>query len=84
MITMSKLPPDAEAEQLYQQALNRIQEELGWSSGRAHEVLADLAAGHGVFLHDVAAAVVSIPSLKGGLQQALHHVAFDHRPLNLR
>jgi hypothetical protein len=84
MVTLSKLPLDVEAERLYQQALNRIQSELGWSSGQAHEVLSGMAAGHGVFLHDIAAVVISVPSLKGGLQHALGRIAFDHRPLNMR
>jgi len=84
MVTPSKLPLDVEAERLYQQALNRIQEELGWSSGQAHEVLSGMAAGHGVFLHDIAAVVVSVPSLKRGLPQALNRSVFDHRPLSMR
>lgn len=77
IITTAKT--DVEAQGLYQQALNRMQTELGWTLTQAHAVLAQLAAGHGVFLHDVAAAVLQAPSLTGGLAAALAQVVFQRR-----
>lgn len=77
IITTAKT--DIEAQSLYQRALSRMQTELGWTLTEAHAVLAQLAAGHGVFLHDVAAAVLHAPSLAGGPAAALAQVVFQRR-----
>jgi hypothetical protein len=79
---MSDVISELEAEQLYRQALSRIQDELGWSPGEAHRALAQIAAGHGVFLHDVALAVLSAPSLKLGMSAALRQVVLERRPFH--
>ena len=84
MITTPRVNPEQEAEQLYRRAVKRLETELGWSPGKAHTLLADVAAGYGVFLHDVAAAVVTVPSLKRSLRRTLRSAVFDRRPLNLR
>jgi ANTAR domain-containing protein len=68
-----------EAQHLYQRAISRIQADLGWTPPEAHAALAHLAAGHGVFLHDVAAAVLFAPSLANGLYAALKQVVFKRR-----
>jgi hypothetical protein len=77
IITTAKT--DSEARNLYQQAVSRMQSELGWTLDEAHTLLAHLAAGYGVFLHDVAAAVLCAPSLSGGPAAALHQVIFQRR-----
>jgi len=77
---MSDVISELEAEQLYRQALSRIQDELGWSPGEAHRALAQIAAGHGVFLHEAAMAVLSIPSLKPGMYTALRQVVVERQP----
>jgi len=84
MITTPRITPELEAEQLYQRALSRLQAELGWSTGKAYEALAGLAAGNGVFLPDVATAVLMAPSLKRGLHHALRRAVYDRRPLGVR
>ena len=70
---------DNEAQHLYQRAIGRLQSDLGWTLAEAHTTLAQLAAGYGVFLHDVAAAVLSAPSLAGGPAAALKQVVFQRR-----
>ena len=84
MITTPAITPDSESDKVYNNAIARLQEELGWTPGDAHRVLADIAAGYGVFLQDVAVMVLAAPSLKGGVPQALQGVTYDHRPLQLR
>jgi hypothetical protein len=84
MITAPRITPELEAEQLYRRALDRMQRELGWSMGEAHAALAELAAGNGVFLHDVALAVLEARTLKRGLQSAVRQTVFDRRPLGMR
>ena len=84
MITTPPIAPELEAEQLYHRALARLQNELGWSIGQAHTALAELAAGNGVFLHDVAFAVLEARTLKHGLPVAIRQAVFDRRPNSLR
>ena len=76
MPIISTVKSDLEAQQIYQRALSRIQADLGWTLPEAHAALAQLAAGHGVFLHDIAAAVLFAPSLADGLYMALRQVVF--------
>ena len=78
------LTAEHEIEQIYQQAVARLEKELGWTPQQAHSVIAELAAAYGVFLHDVARAVLAAPSVKQGLTRALRQVPFDRRPLELR
>jgi hypothetical protein len=77
---MSDVVSEREAEELYRRALSRIQDELGWSPGEAHRALAHIAAGHGVFLHEAATAVLSVPSLKPGMYAALQQVVVERQP----
>lgn len=84
MITTPPIAPQLEGEQVYNQAIKRIQTELGWTPGKADNMLADLAAGYGVLIDDVAAAVVGARTLKRGLGSALRQAVIDRRPLYLR
>ncbi len=84
MITTPPIASQLEGEQVYNQAIKRIQTELGWTPGKADSMLADLAAGYGVLINDVAAAVVDARTLKRGLSFALRQTAIDRRPLHLR
>jgi hypothetical protein len=43
------LTAEHEIEQIYQQAVARLEKELGWTPQQAHSVIAELAAAHGVF-----------------------------------
>jgi hypothetical protein len=79
MTIISTVNSDLEAQHLYQRAINRIQAELGWTLSEAHAALAHLAAGHNVFLHDIAAAVLFAPSLADGLYVALKQIVFKRR-----
>ena len=79
MPIISTVTSDVEAQHLYQQAVSRIQTDLGWTQPEAHAALAHLAAGHNVFLHDIAAAVLFAPSLADGLYVALRQVVFKRR-----
>lgn len=80
MPTITTAKTEIDAQNLYRRALNRMQSELGWTPAQAHAALAQLAAGYGVFLHDVAAAVLFAPSLGGGPAFALKQVVFQRRP----
>lgn len=84
MITTPPIASQLEGEQVYNQAIKRIQTELGWTPGKADSMLADLAAGYGVLINDVAAAVVGARTLKRGLSCALRRAVIDRRPLHLR
>ncbi|MBM4425477.1 MAG: hypothetical protein FJ030_19225 [Chloroflexi bacterium] len=84
MVAAKNIVADSEADQIYHQALDRLERELGWPQGKSHDAIAELAAGYGVFLHDVARAVLSAPSVKYGLGRALLGAPFDHRPMPLR
>ncbi len=84
MITTPPIAPQLEGEQVYNQAIKRIQIELGWTPGKADSMLADLAAGYGVLINDVAAAVVGARTLKRGLSCVLRQAVIDRRPLHLR
>lgn len=84
MIVSPQIATEHEAEQIYQQAVARLQNELGWAPHTAHIAIAEFAAAHGVFLHDVAREVLAAHSIKRGLAHALRQAAFDRRPLELR
>ena len=84
MITAPPITPRLESDQVYNQAVKRIQTELGWTPGKADSMLADLAAGYGVLIDDVAAVVVGARTLKRGLSFALRQSVIDRRPLHLR
>jgi aspartokinase-like uncharacterized kinase len=71
-------------EQLYKQAVRRIERDLGLSQSMAHAVLADAAQAYGVFLDDIAQAVLKAKTLKRGIAAALRTAEFDRRPLELR
>ena len=79
MPIITTVKSDLEAQNVYQQALSRMQADLGWTPVESHTALAQLAAGYGVFLHDVAAAVLSVPSLVGGPAAALKQMVFERR-----
>ncbi len=71
-------------EQLYQKAVNRLERDLGLSQSTARTMLADAAQAYGVFLDDVAQAVINARSLKRGIATVLRRTQFDRRPLELR
>lgn len=79
MLIIKTIQSDSEAQLVYQRALGRLHSDLGWTLAEAHATLAQLAAGYGVFLHDVAAAVLSAPSLVGGPAAVLRQVVFQRR-----
>ncbi len=84
MITAPSITPEVETEQIYCQAIKRLQAEFGWNSNKAHTALAELAAGYGVLISDVATAVLAAPSLKRGVSLAVRQAVLDHRPLPMR
>lgn len=73
-----------DAEDVYGLAVARLETELGLARSEAEQTIATCAAGYGVFLHDVAATLLSVPSLKRGVGRALHGARFDRRPMCLR
>ncbi len=68
-----------ETEPVYTQAIARIQKDLGWGTTQAPAALAQIAQAHGVFLDDVAQAVLSARTIKYGLASALRPVRFERR-----
>ncbi len=84
MIIAKSTSTNRESEHIYERAIARLGKELGWTPSKAHEVLGELAAGYGVFLDDVAMAVIDAPTIKRGLGQALRRIPPDRRPLELR
>ncbi len=77
-------PTDGDGDQVYQRAISLLEKELGWTKSEAHEAIAALAARYGVFLDDVARAMLAAPTVKDGPGYALSQVAPDRRPLELR
>ncbi|MBI3243573.1 MAG: hypothetical protein HYZ49_14920 [Chloroflexi bacterium] len=75
---------ESETEQIYSRAIQRLQAEFGWTSRECHSALAQLAAGYGVLLSDVATVVLAAPSLKRGVNLVVSQSVLDHRPLPLR
>jgi len=71
-------------EQLYQQAVFRLEKDLGLSAVKAHAMLADAAQAYGVFLDDIAGVVLKAPSLKRGVAFVLRTAQFDRRPIQQR
>ena len=80
MIIAKSIETEQEAEQVYPQAIARIERELGWGAHQAHLALAEIAQAYGVFLDDVAHAILGARSIKRGLASALRPVKFDRRP----
>jgi hypothetical protein len=73
-----------QADQVYERAVARLVRELGWAPEKAHTALGEFAQAYGVFLDDVAEAVVRARSVKRGLAFALRAVKFDRRPMEQR
>lgn len=72
------------SEQIYHRAIARMERELGWAPSKAHDAIAEAASAYGVFLDDVAHAVLAARSIKRGLPHVLRQTDFDRRPLPLR
>ena len=68
-----------EPTQIYPLALARLEKELGWTPNQAHNAIAQYAAFQGVFLDDVARAILEVRSMGRGLGHALRGVPFDRR-----
>jgi hypothetical protein len=69
-----------ENESVYIQAVARLEQDLGWTETDARDAIASYASAQGVFLDDVASAILSAASLKRGLGQALYGVSFRRHP----
>lgn len=79
MIISQNLETQPDPEPVYSRAIARIERDLGWGDQQAHAALAQIAQAYGVFLDDVAQAVLGARSLKRGLALALRPVRFDRR-----
>lgn len=64
----------------YERAVARIENELGLSQSQARQAIAGYAAAHGMFLDDVAQAVVRVKTIKRGLNLALKQMPVQRRP----
>jgi hypothetical protein len=80
MIISQSIEPGHKTENVYKRAIARIERDLGWEAHQAHLALAQIAQAYGVFLDDVAQAVLGARSIKRGLAYALQPVRFDRRP----
>lgn len=80
MIVGTRIETGQADQQVYQRAIARIERDLGWGAQQAHLALAQIAQANGVFLDDVAEAILGARSLKRGLAHALREVKFDRRP----
>ena len=69
---------------VYKRAIARLEKELGWTPGKAHEVIARLAQVQGVFLDDVAQAIIRARTVRCGLARIIRSAQFDRRPLAQR
>jgi hypothetical protein len=72
--------PQIETEQMYHRAIARLEKEFGWAPGIAQDAIAEAASAYGVFLDDIARAVLAARSIKRGLPHVLGQTAFDRRP----
>jgi hypothetical protein len=79
MIIAKRLEVEKEPEPVYARAIKRIKRDLGYGDQQAHEALTHIAQAYGVFLDDVAQAVLGARSIKRGLALALRPVRFDRR-----
>lgn len=79
MIIASRIETEQEPEPVYSRAIARIQSDLGMGKQQAHDALAQIAQAYGVFLDDVAQAVLGARTIKRGLALALKPVRFDRR-----
>ena len=70
--------------EVYKRAIARLEKELGWTPSKAHEVIAGLAQAHGVFLDDVAQAIIRARTVRCGLARVIGSAQFDRRPLAQR
>lgn len=66
---------------VYERAIARIELDLGFTARNAHGALARFAATYGLFLDDVAQAVLGARTITQGLNRALKQVVFPRRPL---
>ena len=80
MIIAKPIETGQKDEQVYRRAIARIQGDLGWGAHQAHVALAQIAQANGVFLDDVAEAILGARSIKRGLAYGLRRVRFDRRP----
>ena len=70
--------------EVYKRAIARLEKELGWAPGKAHDVIAGLAQVYGVFLDDVAQAIIRARTVRCGLARVIGSAQFDRRPLAQR
>ncbi|HLF00681.1 MAG TPA: hypothetical protein VI547_01800 [Anaerolineales bacterium] len=82
MIIAKDITP--QSDQVYERAVARLVRELGWAPAEAHTAMGEFAQGYGVFLDDVAEAVLHARSVKRGLARALRSAKFDRRPMEQR
>ena len=71
-------------EQMYKRAIARLAKEFGWAPAKAEDAIAEAASAYGVFLDDIARAVLAARSIKRGLPYVLGQTAFDRRPRGLK
>ena len=70
--------------EVYKRAVARLEKELGWAPGKAHDVIAGLAQVYGVFLDDVAQVIIGARTVRYGLARVIRSAQFDRRPLAQR
>jgi len=80
MIIAKSLDTGQETEQVYKRAIARIEKDLGWGAQQAHDAMALIAQAYGVFLDDVAQAVLGARSIKRGLAFAVEPIRLRRRP----
>ncbi len=83
MVTQEAITKN-ENEQVYHRAIARMEKDLGWAPSKAHDAIAEAASAYGVFLDDVAHAVLAARSIKRGLTHVLRQTDFDRRPPPMR
>jgi hypothetical protein len=79
MIIAKRIELEPNPDPVYSRAIARIERDLGYGNQQAHAALAQIAQAYGVFLDDVAQAVLGARSIKRGLALALRPVRFDRR-----
>lgn len=79
MIIAPSLDTTLNAETAYTRAIARLKRDLGWEAQQAHAAVAQIAQAYGVFLDDVAQAILGARSIKRGLASVVQAVELRRR-----
>ena len=79
MIIAPSIETQREIDSIYTRAIARLERDLGWEAQQAHNAVAQIAQAYGVFLDDVAQAILGARSIKRGLAPVVQAVELRRR-----